>query len=188
LPLSFLSSVPAPNRPIGRRSRGPRCRTKRAVGTTSGRTPAGLSLYPIHVTVARQNDGCKKIYSNVWKGAGNILQSGEQSHNEKADLHGSAFSLFVLVDRTESSNERGHYWAVSNFIIWCPTLLFSVKLYSFPTTSSVTSSDATPPSPTWPNCAACRRRCRAPARCGTPAIAAPPRAGSATADHSVPAA
>jgi hypothetical protein len=35
-----------------------------------------------------------------------------------------------------------------------------------------------------PGCAACRHRCRAPLRCGRPAIAAAPRAGSATAARS----
>jgi len=44
-----------------------------------------------------------------------------------------------------------------------------------------------PPSPTSPNYAACQRPYHAPARCDKPAAAAPPRAGSATADHSVPA-
>jgi hypothetical protein len=65
----------------------------------------------------------------------------------------------------------------TNFIVLRPTLLFSITALGA----------LTPPSPTSPGCVVCPHQCRAPARCGTPAVATPPRAGSATAGHSVPA-
>jgi len=59
--------------------------------------------------------------------------------------------------------------------------------FYFPPTQYQPPACLTQPSPTSPDSAACRRPSRAPAPCDTPAAAAPPRAGSATAGRSVPA-
>jgi hypothetical protein len=69
---------------------------------------------------------------------------------------------------------------VVDFIILWWTLLLATAIF-------IATKRLTPPSPTWPDSAAYPHQCRAPAPSDRPAVAATPRAGSATTGHSVPA-